>query len=180
VSRLRRIELAGRFFFVTTNLRRNIPPLSPAERDICIAHLERARQQHKFSLFAYAVMQNHVHLLLRTEEVLLPVLMKEWKSSSGFAIAKSRGATGAIWQPRYFDFILRRASDFGKKLQYIHNNPVEAGLVAEPQLWPWSSAAFYINKSVALPARSDIVPIRPDLFDIPSNPNEPLWPVPWR
>lgn len=181
MSRLRRIELAGRFFFITTNIRRTIPRLSPAERDICIEHLERARNQHKFSLFAYVVMPDHAHLLLWTVQTLLPEIMKTWKGSSGFAIAKRRGASGAIWQPRYFDFILRRASDFGKKLEYIHNNPVADGLVAEPQLWPWSSAAFYTDKSVALSARShDIVPIRPDLFDVPVDPNEPLWPIPWR
>lgn len=180
MSRLRRIELAGRFFFITTNLRRNIPPFSQAERDICLDHLERARKRHKFFLFAYVVMPDHVHLLLRTEQALLPAVMKTWKGGSGCAIAKRRGITGAIWQPRYFDFILRRASDFGKKLEYIHNNPVADGLVAEPQLWPWSSAAFYINNLCASERAHDIVPIRPDLFDIPADPNEPLWPVPWR
>jgi len=98
--------------------------------------------------------------------------MKEWKGNSGFEIAKRRRAAGAIWQPRYFDFILRRAGDFRKKLQYIHDNPVAAGLVAAAENWPWSSAAFYVDKSP--------VPIRPDLFDVPLDPNEPLWPVPWR
>jgi REP element-mobilizing transposase RayT len=94
VSRLRRIELVDRFFFVTADLRRNISPLSPAERDIYLDHLERARTQHNFSLFAYAVMPDHVHLLLRTEQALLPVLIREWKSNSGFAIAKRRRASG--------------------------------------------------------------------------------------
>lgn len=125
-------------------------------------------------------MPDHAHLLLWTEHSLLPALMREWKSGSGFAISKLRQTSGAIWQARYFDFILRRASDFGKKLEYIHNNPVADGLVAEQQLWRWSSAAFYANKSVALQRAHDIVPIRPDLFDIPVDPNEPLWPVPWR
>lgn len=172
MSRLRRLELAGRFFFITTNLRQEVPPFSPVERDICLLHLARARDKHRFSLFGYVVMPDHVHLLLRTDLKLLPELMRDWKSGSGFAIAKKRRTTGAIWQTRYFDFILRRAGDFPKKLQYIHDNPVAEGLVSEPQLWRWSSAAFYIDKSA--------VPIRPDLFDVPLDPNEPLWPVPWR
>jgi REP-associated tyrosine transposase len=172
VSRLRRIELAGRFFFITTNLARNVAPLAPHERDSCLEHLALVRERHTFSLFAYVVMPDHVHLLLWTVDHLLPTLMREWKSGSGFAIAKGRRVSGAVWQARYFDFILRRAGDFGRKLDYIHKNPVSAGLVSEPCLWKWSSAAFYGNRSR--------VPVRPDLFDVPVDPNAPLWPVPWR
>jgi REP element-mobilizing transposase RayT len=106
MSRLRRIELAGRYFFVTTNLARHLPPLSPPERDICLSALDRAREKHKFSLFAYVVMTDHAHILLWTDASLLPALMRDWKSASGFEIAKSRRIKGAIWQPRYFDFIL--------------------------------------------------------------------------
>jgi hypothetical protein len=108
VSRLRRIEVAGRYFFVTTNLLKHSPPLSPSERDICLDQIDRVRTKHKFALFAK--------------------LMRDWKSASGFAIAKARSKRGAIWQERYFDFILRRARDFGNKLEYIHANPVEATL----------------------------------------------------
>ncbi len=172
MSRLRRIEVAGRFFFITTNLLKYAQPLSTSERNICLDHIDRARAKHKFALFAYVVMPDHVHILIWTVESVLPELMRDWKSGSGFAIAKARSKRGAIWQERYFDFILRRAGDFGKKLEYIHENPVEAGLIAKPEDWKWSSAAFYINKSR--------VPIQPDIFKSPSDPNEPLWPVPWR
>ena len=172
MSRLRRIEVTARYFFVTTNLLKHTQPLSPSERDICLDQIDRARAKHKFALFAYAVMPDHIHLLLWTLESLLPKLMRDWKSASGFAIAKARAKHGAIWQERYFDFILRRARDFGNKLEYIHANPVEAKLVARPEDWAWSSAAFYIKKA---PVR-----IQPDVFTGPSDPNEPLWPVPWR
>jgi len=172
MSRLRRIEVGGRFFFVTTNLVRHSTPLSSLERDICLDQLEKVRAKHKFALFSYVVMPDHVHLLLWIAESLLPNLMRDWKSSSGFAIAKTRLKRGAIWQARYFDFILRRAGDFGKKLEYIHANPVEAGLVAKAEDWEWSSATFYAKKA---PVR-----IRPDVFVPPVDPNEPLWPVPWR
>ncbi|HXX21296.1 MAG TPA: transposase [Candidatus Acidoferrum sp.] len=172
MSRLRRIETAGRFFFITTNLRKGAAPLAPAERDICLDALARARTKHRFALFAYAIMPDHVHLLVQTREAVLPQLMRDWKSASGFAVAKRRGKRTAIWQARYFDFILRRASDFGPKFDYIHNNPVTAGLVSKPEDWPWSSAAFY--------GKRGSVRLRPDVFEVPSDPNEPLWPVPWK
>jgi putative transposase len=169
MSRLRRIEVGGRYFFITTNLAKRLPALSFAECDICLGELARVRRRRKFSLFAYVVMPNHAHLLLWTVNSLLPGLMRDWKSASGFAIAKERGRKGAIWQPRYFDFILRRSSDFGMKFDYIHDNPVVAGLVSRPEEWPWSSAAFYMKKAA--------VAVQPDIFDVPADPNEPLWPV---
>jgi putative transposase len=168
VSRLRRIELAGRYFFITTNLAKGVPPLNASERDLCLDRLAKTKSKHKFSLFAYVVMPTHAHLLLWTLDSLLPALMRNWKSASGFAIAACRRRRGAVWQGRYFDFILRRAADFGDKLEYIHNNPVEAGLVTRPEDWRWSSYGFYTKRAPA--------PIQPDLFDIPSDPSQPLWP----
>ena len=111
-------------------------------------------------------MPDHIHLLLWTLESLLPKLMRDWKSASGFAIAKARAKHGAIWQERYLDFILRRARDFGNKVEYIHANPVEAKLVALPEEWAWSSAAFYIKKA---PAQR----FQPDVFTGPTDPNGP-------
>ena len=172
MSRLRRIERVGRYFFVTTNLIRGAPPLSAAEREICLNCLRAARTRFGFLLFAYVVMLDHVHLLLSTFQPDLSAIMRVWKSQSALAIQESRHHHGAVWQPRYFDFILRRASDFSKKLAYIHDNPVEAKLTERPEAWRWSSAAFY--------ASGDHTMLRPDQFDVPTNPNEPLWPVPGR
>ena len=134
---------ADTFFFVTTNLIRGTPPLSAADRDICVNCLGAARARFGFLLFAYVVMLDHAHLLLSTFQSDLSAIMRVWKSRSALAIQESRHDHGAIWQPRYFDFILRRASDFSKKLAYIHENPAVAKLTERPEGWRWSSAAFY-------------------------------------
>jgi REP element-mobilizing transposase RayT len=168
MSRLRRIERIGRYFFITTNLIRGTSPFSPAERDLCLALLDKTRVQFRFKLFAYVIMLDHVHLLISCFESDLPSVMRHWKTSVAVAIGRLRGKRGAVWQARYFDFILRRASDFSKKFMYIHENPIVAGLTAKPEDWRWSSAAFYIHRQKVL--------IQPDLFDVPVNPNEPLWP----
>jgi len=170
MSRLRRIERIGRYFFVTTNLIRSRRTLSGAERFLVLDHLRTARARFGFSLFAYVVMPDHVHLLISTFESGLPLIMSTWKSRSAVALAVGPRSLGPIWQKRYFDFILRRASDFSKKLAYIHENPVRAGFVSRAEDWPWSSAAHFIRKGA--------VPIAPDPFEIPLNPNEPLWPYP--
>jgi putative transposase len=133
MSRLRRIEDADRYFFVTTNIEKNIRAIDSAERDLCLTELARTRGKQRFSLFAYVIMPTHAHLLIWTSESLLAAIMREWKGASGYTISKLRNRKGAVWQPRYFDFILRRAADFAEKSAYIHNNPVVAGLVTSAE-----------------------------------------------
>jgi putative transposase len=46
---------------------------------------------------------------------------------------------GGLWQPRFFDRALRTVNEYNEKVEYIHLNPVRAGLVRSPQDWIWSS-----------------------------------------
>ena len=48
-----------------------------------------------------------------------------------------------VWQKRYYDFNVRNARQFAEKLDYIHLNPVRAGLCQCPEGWEWSSARHY-------------------------------------
>jgi putative transposase len=40
-----------------------------------------------------------------------------------------------LWQPRFFDRALRTVEEYHEKVEYIHLNPVRAGLVGRPQDW---------------------------------------------
>jgi putative transposase len=48
-----------------------------------------------------------------------------------------------FWQKRYYDFNIRKYSQFVEKLRYIHRNPVKAGLCEHPEDWEWSSFRHY-------------------------------------
>ena len=58
-------------------------------------------------------------------------------------INRSRREAGILWQPRFFDRALRRVGEYNEKVQYIHLNPVKAGLVKRAEDWPWSSVHDY-------------------------------------
>jgi putative transposase len=172
MSRLRRIEQQDRIFFVTSNLARGAPNLSPIERDVVLNSLNETRATHKFLLFGYVVMPDHVHALLAVISGSLADVMHRWKGSSARLIQKARGKRGPLWQARYFDFICRRTRDVGNKLDYIHENPVVARLVSHADEWRWSSAGFY--------TKARMPPVVPDLVDLSGDPDELLWPAPWR
>jgi hypothetical protein len=48
-----------------------------------------------------------------------------------------------LWQPRFFDRALRSVKEYYEKVEYIHPNPVRAGLVKRAEEWQWSSAHDY-------------------------------------
>ncbi len=172
MSRLRRIEQSDRVFFITTNVSKNVPLLRPPEMDLLLNILDDVRRAEAFLLLGYAVMPDHTHLMFATRTKSLSHILHQWKFKTGFAVQHNRRHSGAFWHPRYFDFICRRSRDVSDKLLYIHQNPVTRKLVAHPEDWKWSSAAFYLRKGAS--------PLQPNLLDFSGDPNELLWPAPNR
>jgi putative transposase len=172
MSRLRRIVDRDRIFFVTTNLARAVPTLSPRECDLILEQLKRQHTQGDFLLFGYVVMPGHLHLLLMPHRRGLTGSMHALKRITAETLLRRRGCGGPVWQARYFDFILRRVRDFWEKLEYIHDNPVAAGLGGRADQWRWSSVMHYM--------RSGAAPVSVDAVDLPPDGGALLWPAPWR
>jgi len=63
------------------------------------------------------------------------------------AVNRLRGEEGELWQPRFFDRALRTVKEYNEKAEYIHLNPVRAGLVSRPEDWRWSSYNEYAGMS---------------------------------
>jgi len=62
-------------------------------------------------------------------------------------VNKRLGTEGELWQPRFFDRALRTVGEYNEKVEYIHLNPVRAGLVGRPEDWRWSSCNEYAGMS---------------------------------
>lgn len=172
MSRLRRIEQCDRIFFVTTNLSRNVACLSPSERTLVLEILDVCRARMGFKIFTYVVMPDHAHFLLDPGSTTLTSLMRDFKSKTGLRVNAHRATHGPLWHSRFFDFVCRRVRDFSQKAEYIHRNPVEAGLAKCPDEWRWSSAGFCLQGKQAI--------LVPDKIDLPADGDTLLWPAPWR
>jgi putative transposase len=101
-----------------------------------------ARESHfnRYLLHAFAVMPNHVHVLL-TPKSDLARITNQWKGRTARHANRILGRTGKpYWQDECFDHWVRNAAQFDRIHTYIEWNPVSAGLVPRPEDWPWSSA----------------------------------------
>jgi REP element-mobilizing transposase RayT len=88
VTRLRRIEVRDRIFFLTFNIARGVASLSESEMDVVLATLQELRGPNDFALYGYVVMPDHAHLLLHPKTVPLPKIMRDLKSKTGLALSK--------------------------------------------------------------------------------------------
>jgi hypothetical protein len=59
------------------------------------------------------------------------------------AVNQCRGADGQLWQPRFFDPAVRSVKEYNEKVEYIHLNPVRAGLVSRPGDWSRPAGSSY-------------------------------------
>ena len=59
-------------------------------------------------------------------------------------------ANSRVWQRRFYDMNIWTEKKQLEKLDDMHNNPVERGLVISPGDWPWSSWRFYYRNDTSL------------------------------
>jgi REP element-mobilizing transposase RayT len=93
-----------------------------------------------YTLHAFVVMPNHVHLLI-TPKVPIPRITNGLKGVTARDANAILHRTGQhFWQDESFDRWVRNSAQFDRIRYYIESNPVSAGLTTNPQAWPWSSA----------------------------------------
>lgn len=99
----------------------------------------QARDYYK--LYAWTVMPNHLHYLLRPlPGISLSLIMKRLKSYTAHRANKMLNRTGQFWHEDYWDRYIRNERHLLKVIEYIDNNPVKAGLCVTPGEWPYGSA----------------------------------------
>ena len=95
-----------------------------------------------YELTAWVVMANHIHVLLRPQVPLRKALMNIKSASARAANAALQRSGKPFWQDESYDHWVRGDRERSQIIRYIHNNAVNAGLVSEPERWPWSSAGW--------------------------------------
>lgn len=94
-----------------------------------------------YDLLAWVVMPNHVHVVFKPLRPL-PEVTRWIKGSTARAANLVLGRTGKpFWQYESYDHCIRSDAALSRVIRYVERNPVAAGLVEEPESWPWSSAA---------------------------------------
>ena len=112
---------------------------------VCARLVEKALlygNGERYRLLAWVVMPNHVHVLIeQTEGWPLDKVVAGWKSCTAKQINRYLGKCGVVWMRDYHDRYVRDDTHLQAVIEYIHDNPVKAGLAAHAKDWSYSSAA---------------------------------------
>lgn len=158
-------------YFLSTSTINWLPLFgNPDIANILLDSLRFLIEQNRLCLFAYVIMENHVHLVAVADD-----LSKEIANFKSFTARKAidyyveRDNTYALeqlkqnkldhkndreyqfWQEGSHPQRIMNAEMLRQKVEYIHNNPVERGYVELPEHWRYSSAGDYAGKPGLLP-----------------------------
>ncbi len=131
------------FFSGTTHKRRPFLTSRNVPAILTEALLQSARE-HKCAVIAYSIMPDHLHYICCVVENGGNVRrMADWlKRVSGHRISRL-GFKAPIWQRSYWDRHLRAHEKISHVVDYVLDNPVEEGLCAHRDEWPYSAFLGY-------------------------------------
>ena len=156
---------AGQIYFVTSTIVEWIPVFTRKSYfDILINSLNYCRQNKGLKVFAYVILDNHLHLVISGEN--LSNTIKDFKRHTAREIIKLAQDEKKTWLLNQFKFYRHKHkmdSDYQvwqegfhpkqitseemvrQKIEYIHYNPVRIGLVNKKEEWIYSSAGNYLG-----------------------------------
>jgi putative transposase len=147
VPRRLRIHLPGGFYHVTLrgNHQRAIffTDSDPLLLNDIVA---RALLRHEVRLHAYCWMTNHIHLFLQVNQSPLGSFMRQVALEFARRMQWHLPTSGHFFERRYHATLVDTDEYLKAVVRYVHLNPVEAGLCANPSEYPWSSHHEYLGE----------------------------------
>lgn len=109
-----------------------------------IERLKEYKAVSGYKIFAYCLMSNHIHILIKVEKEDLDLIMKRIAGSYVYWYNWKYYRKGHLFQDRFKSEPVESDSDFLTVLRYIHRNPVKSGIVKEIDKYAFSSYNKYI------------------------------------
>jgi REP element-mobilizing transposase RayT len=140
-----------------------------AYRDCIIESLDFCIKNKGMILYGFVIMSNHIHLIIQSDKNKLSDLIRDFKKFTAKTILhkiETEPESRADWMLKRFEFACKSHSRnekyqfwqygnhpeeifsekfFWSKLDYIHLNPVRAGIVVKASHYLYSSASNYVN-----------------------------------
>lgn len=134
-------------YFLTTNTENNIAVFrDPRNCKILLVTLEYFKLVLDYRLYGFCIMPEHLHLVIHPFGIYnFSYIIKMIKGSFTRKLNKASDKTGKIWQKGFYDELIRDELHLLRVLEYVHNNPMKAGLVTAPEEYPFSSYNHYFQ-----------------------------------
>jgi putative transposase len=131
---------ANRIYFITIRAFGDQSPFVRAELNKRVLDVLREEQDRQnCAVYTYSLMPNHLHYLVSPRQDSISVLTFTDRYRGKVTNQSwTLGWRGKLWQPRFFDHIVRTDESLIAIAEYILGNPVRKRLVEHAEDWPWS------------------------------------------
>jgi REP element-mobilizing transposase RayT len=142
-----RIQYPGAIYHVMArgNARQDIVR-DDHDRDRLQQELGRAALRCAWRVYAFVILSNHLHVVLKTPQPNLARGMQAFLSTYANAWARRHRFCGHVFQGRYRTELVEDETYLWTVTRYVHLNPVRARLVEHPAAWRWSSYPGYAHR----------------------------------
>lgn len=147
MPRQRRVVLPGRPHHITQrgNNRRDVF-FGDTDRQVYLSLLKEYTREYRVDILGYCSMTNHVHLIaVPGDAAALAKAIGRTHNDYARWLHIRRRESGHLWQSRFFSCPLENAYTWAA-LAYVERNAVRAGVVAQCEDWPWSSARRHLGQ----------------------------------
>lgn len=118
------------------------------DREVFLNRIKLAKEKKDFKVYAFCLMNNHIHLLIKEEEYdTLGNIFRRILSSYVFWYNLKYKRIGNLFQDRYKSEGIENDAHLLCALRYIHQNPVKAQMVEKVEDYKWSSHKAYKNSN---------------------------------
>jgi REP element-mobilizing transposase RayT len=128
--------------------RRNIF-LSDSDRGDLLERIATIVQETGTRIYAWSLLPNHFHLLLRTGHATISRVMRRVLTGYAGGFNRRHQRAGHLFQNRFKSVLVEEEPYFLQLVRYIHLNPIRAGVVQnlnELDRWPWSGHATLMGR----------------------------------
>jgi putative transposase len=134
-----RIEVPGIYHVTTRGNNKRVIFLDDDDRLAFIRLLNRLSTKYGWTIYAYCLMTNHYHLLIRIDERGMSRGLCELNSRYALLFNQMHVRVNHLFGKRYWSEQIESDERFRRACRYVVRNPVEAGLVEHPADYVWSS-----------------------------------------
>jgi putative transposase len=150
MPRQARLDAPGTLHHVILRgLERGLILQDDVDREAFVARLGTLAQATGTALYAWALLPNHAHLLLRSGPAGLPRFMRRFLTGYAVTFNRRHQRVGHLFQNRYKSIVCEEEVYFRELVRYIHLNPLRAKLVADLRgldRYPWSGHACIMGR----------------------------------
>jgi putative transposase len=152
MARQWRIEFKGGIYHILSRgNQRQIIFRDDQDREMFIDLLGDASIRFSIEIYAYVLMDNHYHILLKTKKPNLSKAMQWIGSTYTRRFNITHQQNGHLFQGRFKSILVENETYLLRLSYYIHRNPLRAGIVSRLADYPWSSYQAYAYKKAFFP-----------------------------